>query len=86
MFGARAGVLAALLLALNGTHVLVSQEARSFAWLALWVWLAVNDEADAISALPLAVPVLCLLAAPALAVGLLLAKRSAAAGTDQPSA
>ena len=53
---------------------------------ALWVWLAVNDEADAISALPLAVPVLCLLAAPALAVGLLLAKRSAAAGTDQPSA
>ncbi|MFI5370293.1 MAG: glycosyltransferase family 39 protein [Candidatus Eisenbacteria bacterium] len=40
MFGTRAGLIAALLLALHGTHVMVSQEARSFAWLALWVWLA----------------------------------------------
>jgi len=31
-----------LLLAVHGVHVLVSQEARAFAWLALWVWLAVG--------------------------------------------
>ena len=40
MFGTGAGLIAAALLAFNGTHVLVSQEARFYPWLALWVWLA----------------------------------------------
>jgi uncharacterized membrane protein len=42
LFDTRAGLIAALLLALHGVHVVVSQEARAFAWLALWVWLAVG--------------------------------------------
>jgi uncharacterized membrane protein len=43
MFGARAGLIAAALVAMHGDQVMVAQEARAYVWLALSVWLAVGS-------------------------------------------